>query len=286
MDKKPESYTGSICFRTATVLFLNVFLFLSFVSPAYSFNEDDFYKSWRSQLSKFVSSEGTVNYKGWKKSRSGLDKFISSLSNVSPTTYKKLTRNEKMALWINAYNAITIKQILDNYPIKRTGLNFFPTNSIRQIGGVWDKKKIVMVGRSVSLGDIENKILRKEFKDPLIHFAINCASKSCPRLLQKPYLGKTLPKQLHYSANRFIMDKSRNKFDSKNNKVELSSIFQWYRRDFVQPKGKPLLSGRSKEESGIIAFLRKYASGNALTLLQTNNFRVSYLRYDWSLNEG
>ncbi|GAB4408877.1 MAG: DUF547 domain-containing protein [Bacteroidia bacterium] len=208
---------------------------------------------WHAQLQKYVSATGSVNYAAWKRDEATLDAYLKSLSAQAPGA--DWTRNEQMTFWINAYNAFTVKLILKNYPLK----------SITDLKDPWDQKFITIGGRSLSLNDIEHEILRKQFADPRIHFAVNCASKSCPVLLNQAFSADKLDSQLDAQARAFINDSKLNRLAA--NKAELSEIFNWYRSDFEQ------------NGSTLIAFINRYAS----TKLQAAA-AISHLPYDWSLN--
>lgn len=264
---------------------VGLFLCLANVEPA-SALEQDFYKDWDKQLTKYVDARGTVNYRAWKNDRAGLDSFLTEAGKLTAQEYSAMRKEDRLAFWINLYNAFTIKQILDHYPLKRSGLNLYPDNSIRQIDGVWDKFRISAAGKSLSLSDIENKILRGELREPLIHFAINCASKSCPKLLNRAYSGGDLIyKDMETAAFEFVNDKTRNKFDAAARKIEISRIFEWFGDDFKARYGSKTLSGRSAKESAVISLLQKYVQGADRDLVASNKFSIGYLPYDWSLNE-
>lgn len=245
--------------------------------------KEDFYASWDKALHKYVSNRGDVNYRAWKADRGDLDSFLQSARNISAQDCAQMGKDEKLALWINLYNAFTAKLVLDHYPIQRSGFNLYPNSSIRQIDGVWDKYRVACCGRSVTLSEIENKILRGEFQQPLIHFAINCASRSCPKLMNRAYKGQTLEKDLDEAAREFINDSTRNRIDLRSRKVELSKIFDWFGDDF---KGRyEAISGRSVKESGVINFVMEHVKSPDKELLSSNKFTLGYLPYDWSLNE-
>ena len=202
---------------------------------------------WDKMLDKYVFVNGRVNYKDWKKEQNELKKYIRTLEENIPK--KSWSKNDKLAYWINTYNAITIDLILDNFPVK----------SIKEIKNRFEKK---LYKKKYSLGDIEHKILRK-MNEPRIHFAINCASKSCPKLLNESYNGRKLEEQLKAVTKAFLCNPKKNIL--KNNEVYLSRIFLWFSKDF----------GTKKEK---INFISKY-SGIKLT-----NPKIRYLAYDWSLN--
>ena len=211
-------------------------------------------------LTKHVKN-ARVHYDGFKKDEALLDEYLAVLSS---TNVKSLAGNRRFAFYINAYNAFTIKLVLTKFP----GIN-----SIKEIGGFfsspWGKKFILLNGRTVSLDHIEHDILRHEFNDPRVHFAINCASKSCPPLLNTPYKAEILEKQLDSQAIKFINDK-KNTF-IKGDTLFISKIFSWFKKDF---SNNPLL------------FIRKYALGELKAQLDSKagTIKIKYLYYDWSLN--
>ncbi|MCD4677674.1 MAG: DUF547 domain-containing protein [Desulfobacula sp.] len=234
-------------------------LFLFFASKAMANNDID-NRIYASLLKKHVISN-RVNYDGFKKDEKLLDEYLAILSH---TNVKSLSKNSRFAFFINAYNAFTIKLVLTKYP----GIN-----SIKEVGSFfsnpWDKKFILLQKRTVSLDHIEHGILRSKFKDPRIHFAINCASKSCPPLLDEPYESKILEDQLDIQAKKFINNKKNTII--KNNTLFISKIFQWFKEDFSD---NPLL------------FIKGYASGELKEKLNSakSNIKINYLNYDWSLN--
>jgi len=212
-------------------------------------------------LSKHVH-KGRVDYSGFKTDEQILDQYLDQLSRTDPGT---LSRTARFAFYINVYNAFTIKLILTKYP----GIN-----SIKEIGsffsGPWDKKFIPLNGRTVTLDHIEHEILRPQFKDPRVHVAINCASKGCPPLRSEPYEPETLEAQLDEQARAFINSPRFNRF--KEGTLYLSRIFKWFKEDF---NDNPL------------PFVRQYAAPPLAHHLSGTgqDIRISYLDYDWSLNQ-
>jgi hypothetical protein len=190
------------------------------------------HKLWDDLLQKNVTSKGNVDYKGFKKDEKALQVYLNTLTENLPE--KSWSKNAILAYWINAYNAYTVKLILDNYPVK----------SIKKIDNAWDKEFFTLGTKKYSLGEIEHKILRK-MNEPRIHFAINCASYSCPNLLNEAYSEKKIQRQLEFVAKSFINDKTKNSITS--NRVEISSIFDWFTTDF-------------KKEGTLIDFLNKYST--------------------------
>lgn len=211
-------------------------------------------------LAKYVKN-GEVDYKGFKSEEKELDRYLEILEKSDTG---KLDRNEKFAFYINAYNAWTIKLILTGYP---------GVKSIKDLGSIlkspWKKKICRLDGKVITLDDIEHKILRPVFKDPRVHFAVNCASKSCPPLFASPYRGADLEKQLDDASRGFVNDSANNRLDGKT--LYASRIFDWFAGDF---------------DKDIVGFFLKYAQGDLKKTLEENRnkIKVKYLDYDWSLN--
>ena len=219
------------------------------------------HEEWTSLLQKHVNKAGLVNYKGFIKDSMKLNAYLSKISANAPAN--SWSKDEKMAYWINAYNAFTVKLITSNYPVK-TIKELGANNPIIFVNTAWDKKFFSIGNKSMTLNTIEFKIIKK-FADARTHFAINCASISCPKLLDVAYEAKTLNAQLDQQGKAFLADTDKNKVSATNPK--LSSIFKWYSGDFEK--------GQTK-----IAFINKYANPQINT-----NANLDYLDYNWNLNE-
>jgi Protein of unknown function, DUF547. len=174
---------------------------------------------WDKLVSKYVNTSGFVNYKGFISDSVLLNKYLDILSNNAPE--ESWTKEQKMAFWINAYNAFTVKLIVDNYPVK----------SIKELGGSiykintpWDIKFIKIGENTYDLNNIEHGILRKDFPDARIHAVVNCASFSCPALLNKAFTADKLEEQLTAQMKYFVNDASKNTITAKG--AELSSLFK------------------------------------------------------------
>ncbi|MCP4694664.1 MAG: DUF547 domain-containing protein [Desulfobacterales bacterium] len=211
-------------------------------------------------LKKYVKN-GVVDYKGFRSSENRLDQYLKVLEK---TNAGKLPRDERFAFYINVYNAWTIKLILGGYP---------GVESIKDLGslfrGPWSKKICRIDGGVFTLDHIEHKILRPRFKDPRVHFAVNCASRSCPPLLSEPYRGADLHRQLDDSTRAFIDNARRNRLEE--NTLYVSKIFKWFSGDFNDDP---------------VGFFLKYAGGDFKKelLKRREKIDVDYLDYDWSLN--
>ena len=218
---------------------------------------------WNKLLQKHVNAQGKVNYKGLIEDSTDFNKYLTLLKSNHPNE-KNWTKNERLAYWINAYNAFTIKLILDHYPVKsikdiKNGIPFVNT--------VWDIKFIHIESATYDLNNIEHSIIRPRFGDPRVHMAVNCASTSCPNLRNEAYVAERLDEQLDAAATAFVNDKTKNILDPKNPK--LSKIFSWYRMDF------------NKNGNSVIKFINKYAD-----IKIDENASKDYLDYYWELNEA
>lgn len=210
------------------------------------------HQKWNALLQKHVSSKGNVDYKGFKKDEKALQVYLDELATNVPQ--KSWSRNAILAYWINAYNAYTVKLILDNYPLK----------SIKDIKDPWGKKFFTLGPKKYSLEEIEHEILRK-MNEPRIHFAINCASFSCPNLSNQAYTEAKIEAQLEAGVKAFVNDKTKNTISA--NTIEISKIFDWFSGDF-------------KTNGTVIDFLNKYSSVKI-----NKNAKVKYKDYNWSLND-
>jgi hypothetical protein len=239
-------------------------------------------------LKDHVDDKGMVNYKRLKASPQKLNAFVAAMSTVQPNSYEKWNKKEQIALWLNAYNALTLKAIVDNYPIKSSFFRsrIYPKNSIRQIPGVWSKIKFNIMGRDLTLGQIEHEILRKKFNEPRIHMAMVCAAMGCPPLLNKPYFAQRLNEQLQGRTRRFLANPAKFRIDSKAGVVYLSPIFKWFKGDFFNKYApEKYISKHGKEVSAVLNFIAGHLEKPDREYLLAGNFKIKYLKYDWSLNE-
>ena len=239
-------------------------------------------------LQKYVAN-GLVDYQGLKADQQSMTIYLKTLEQVDANKFQQWTKAEQMAFWINAYNAITIEGILRNYPIKWGSIISrarFPQNSIRQIGGFWDKVFVKVMGRDLTLNDIEHKVLRQEFDDPRIHFAIVCASIGCPILQSRAFFDDDLDQRLEQATRNFITNPGKVRLDKSENVLYLSPIFDWYKEDFpASANGMKKFDNYKKSNAGIIEFVIKYFPEAEQNYIIQNQPKIKYLNYDWSLNE-
>ncbi|WP_127717569.1 DUF547 domain-containing protein [Halobacteriovorax sp. HLS] len=232
---------------------LLLFLY-SFSLYAFDHNHTDFQNLLDKNL-KVEKKQALINYRAIKKSPLLLEAYLKKLSSVTTSQYDSWNREQRLAFLINAYNAFTIELIIRNYPVK----------SIRDIGtffqSPWNKTFFTLLDKKRSLDWLEHKKIRKDFKEPRIHFAVVCASMSCPNLQTKVFVAKNLEKQLESAAIYFINDQKKNTVIGK--KLYLSKIFKWYGSDFQDMR----------------LFIKRRLSEDVKTE------EIEWLDYDWSLNE-
>ena len=212
------------------------------------FNHD----AWNKILQRHVSIAGNVNYKGIKSNRKQLTNYITALGENMPN--ETFTKKDKLAYWINAYNAMTVDLIIRNYPLQ----------SIKDIKDPWEQRLWKLENKWYNLDEIEHQILRK-MNEPRIHFGIVCASFSCPKLQNEAFTASKLETQLTNATKEFLSDKNRN--DISENSIKLSNIFKWFKKDF-------------EDNGSLIDFLNQYSDVQI-----SKNARKSYLDYNWDLND-
>lgn len=217
---------------------------------------------WNNLLQKHVNTDGWVNYQGFVEDSVQLKSYLGILQNNPPA--KNWSENDKKAYWINAYNAFTVEIVRRNYPVESIR-DIGPKKTIPFVNTVWDIKFIKIAGATFDLNMLEHQILRKKFDDPRIHFAINCASFSCPPLRTEAYTGPKVDAQLEDQARTFINDGFRNVIAKE--KLQLSKIFKWFSGDFTK-------------EKTLLEFIRPYAK----TAFEEDP-EIEYLEYQWNLNK-
>lgn len=220
---------------------------VAFAGPGKSSKGTDL---WDQLLKKYVTPGGLVDYTAFKADNN-FKKCLDLLASELPT--EKWSREEQMAHWINVYNAFTVKLITDHYPVA----------SIKDLDDPWKQEFIVLAGKKFSLDHIEHEILRKQFNEPRIHFALNCAAYSCPVLPNYAIRADKLDKQLDHLTREFLNDIHRNRISGKL--AQISQIFEWFADDF-------------KAEGGVRVFIEKHRG------IIDPNVELSFIQYDWKLN--
>jgi hypothetical protein len=215
-----------------------------------------------------------VNYKLLLEEKEVLFSFTDKLGNISPHSHPEQfkSKNERLAFWINAYNAFILKTIVENYPVESI-------KSINFIGfTVWLNKNIIG-NEKISFKSLEDDIIRDEFKDPRIHFAINCASFSCPPLQALAFTAKNLDAQMDESAKEFVNNKNNFRVDDREKTIFLSSIFDWYEDDFLDWLEK----SKNIKEPHLLDYIKLYSNQEIPDIWYT--YDIDYFDYDWRLND-
>ena len=250
-------------FLATLALFFIISLWSSCSAPKISSNSPPpSHAIWDSLLRQYVDDYGLVDYQGMAADSNELKEYLDLLSQNAPNK-KSWSEVEQMAYWINAYNAFTVKLIIDNYPVNsikdiKDGIPFVNT--------VWDIKFINIAGEELDLNNIEHGILRKDFDDPRLHFALVCASMSCPKLQNFAYTADRLEEQLQEAAREFLNEPFRNNIGGST--IQLSKILDWYWGDF-----KDTYANRYE-------LVKDYAQTEV-----NMDSEIEFLEYDWNLNE-
>jgi hypothetical protein len=235
-----------------------------------------------------VNDIGMVNYAALKANPEDLNAYLSTIANLDADVFTRWAESEQIAFWCNAYNAYTLKAIIDHYPIEASffGRFRFPKNSIRQIAGVWDTMQWPIMGKRMTLDEIEHKTLRVQFDEPRIHAALVCAAMSCPPLRDEPYDGDRLDAQLDEEMVAFLGDANRFRIDRDKDIVYLSPILKWYGDDFIKSYGVDEgFANHEPVERAVLNAIAPHIDEEDGAYLRSAQYTVKYLDYDWSLNE-
>jgi len=267
--------------------FILLFLILLLPSIGYADALNSFdYTEYNQVLGQYVDDEGWVDYKNLKANRGGVDRIVQAMQTLTPEEYAEWTSDDQKAFWANAYNVLTLKLIIDRYPIKPNWKTraLFPKNSIRQIPGAWKKVTFEVMGEARTLDGIEHEILRKEWSDPGIHFAIVCASISCPPLRNEAFTGVQWDEQIKDQVKVFLSRSTNFQIDRTKGVLKLNAILNWFQEDFIA-SAQPLKANLKPALAGVAHYLMPYLDAETQTWLRTAQYKMDWLEYDWSLNE-
>lgn len=250
--------------------------------PRNTFSHDTF----EELLRKYVNTEGQVDYEKWHASQTDLDtldSYLAAVSAYSPeTTPKRFARqSEALAYWLYAYNAYVIRSILEHWPLDSVTDVKAPIEAVTGFGFFY-RQKFLFGEVAYSLYAVENDIIRKSYKDPRVHFVLNCASASCPVLKPELPTGDDLETLLHESTLEFVTDERNVFIDYDKKQVHVSTIFKWYEKDFLNELrrlGLPL-------DRGVIEYIATVAPEKLrVELAAVREFETTYVDYDWSIND-
>ena len=287
MPRPPRKVSGTLRYL---IPYAFVFFLLASASLCAEETPSTFdYSDWEQFLKKYVNEKGEVNYRAAKEDPSLLDAYLGKIKSLTMKELSQWSREEYMALLINAFNAGVIRTVLDYYPVK----------NIMNIPGGWEQAK-VQIGRPLkrssptgsasfthSLNEIESTLLRKTYRDEKILFVLSRAAKGSPRLRREAYTGSKLEGQLYLATREFVNDEARNRIQPGEKKIVLSRIFKWYARDFLLNWGNfPEDIKWGPEEMAVLSFFAHYLEDPPkVEFLKNAKYKVKYDPFDWRLND-
>jgi len=269
VQQRSPHHLRPVWLRLATPLWvLATALLLTTVAPPDAAAQQVDHSAFDRLLRAHVDEQGMVDYDAFARS----PEFRRYLDALARADLAPLPQNERLALWINAYNAYTI-ELINRHEERRSIRNINRTLGFIRGKGPWSEAMATVAGHTYTLDQIEHEIIRVRFDEPRIHFALVCAAIGCPPLRREAYAGSRLEAQLEEQAKLFLLGSpEKNRIDVQTRRVHLSPIFRWYGEDF----------GRDDAEIGL--YLARYFSGAEQALLRSGDFRIEYTHYDWSLN--
>lgn len=241
-------------------------------------------------FNEYVNDKGMVDYQSLKLKRHVLKALLDEFKQLDPKEYNNWSKEDRIALWINAYNIQMLKIIVDNYPIKasRWLKPFFGPNSIQHIKGIWDKYKFIVMQEEFTLIEADRLIFRKRFSEPRVFFALSRASLSGPPMRNEPYYGKKLYKQLDDQVKKLLSRPLAYEIDREERIVYLSPIFEpgMYGKEFISKYGTDKKFKDQKPATrAVLNFLTGYLPKQDVDFLETENYSVKYISYDWRIND-
>ena len=226
-------------------------------------------------LRAHVDDNGMVDYAGLKKEQALLESIVTDFAGTSRADYDAWSSSDQLAFLINAYNVYTLALIVRKYPV----------DSIQRLSKPWDRRGWTLLGKKVSLNDIEHKYIRKWFDEPRIHFALVCAAMGCPPLQNEVWEGDRLEEQFERPIRHLMAHPKKFRIERDKKRVSLSRLFEWYGKDFVSrhlPQNG--FEGKSKTMRAVLNFFARYLTEEDATFLNSGTYSVRFTRYDWSLN--
>lgn len=267
------------------VSFLAVVWALS-ILPSSAF--DHRHAAFTAELQKYVGMS-QVDYGEWKKSPANLKRYIDDLKAIGPEEYSKFSEGEKKALWLNAYNALTIYLVLEKYPIQGKK-DYYPKDSIRQIDGFWEDNFITIGGKKASLAQIEHNLLRRDFRDPRTHFAVVPAALGGATIERVAYSAPGLDRWLDRKAREYLGSDKNVRVDTAEGIVYVPQLFRWFPLDFAKSVGLGKAFPPPTDDQIIVAYLKKKGTPELKAKIEAmgkddEDIRVIYEPFDWTLND-
>jgi len=227
--------------------------------------------------------DGWVYYRALKADRGKLDGYVNLLAT---TAVDKLSKDERLAFWLNAYNALVLRTVIDHYPIQKRSAEY-PDRSIRQIPGAFERLPHKVAGRTLTLDQIEQTVL-PEFNDPRVYLALGRGASGSGRLRSEAFSGAQVEQQLTEVAHECVSRPECVHIDRDNNKMNISAIFSWREKQFVPAfvdKAPAAFASRSPVERAVLGFIQPKLLTTEKEFLAKNAFQVVYMPFDWSLND-
>lgn len=248
-----------------------------------------FHDKCASILETYVDDNGMVDYKALSRKKAELNQLLDEFAKLDPDEYNSWKKEDKIAFWLNAYNIKMLSIITENYPIESARILriFWPPDSIRHIKGIWDEYKFIVMDEEFTLKEVERRFFRKEFDEPRAFLAISYASRSSPPLRNEPYYGRRLYKQLDDQARRFLSKPNSFRIDRRGRTVYLSAVFQpsWFGKEFISKYGTDKkFKEHPRAVRAVLNFATNYISKRDIAFLETGNYSIKYINYNWRLN--
>jgi hypothetical protein len=237
---------------------------------------------------ELISDDGRVAYATLRRKRTDMMTSMRELETLNPAVLMSLSKEERIAFWINTYNVCMIKLIIDRYPIEpKWYMILYPDNSIMQIPNAWTNVYFNIQKLEYNLKEIEQNFLLERYKDPRICFAISYASVGGANIRKEPYRGGDLETQLNDQVKQYLKSEKGLKLDKANNVLYLSNLFQMHKKTFIESEFASILKFRNRkvEERAWLNFILPYLDETDVYYLEKNNVEIKFIQYDWHLNE-
>jgi hypothetical protein len=264
-----------------------VVLSLAFAAPSAAQSSDSvpvFHRAF-DQILDINVRDGLVYYRAVRSDRGRLDRYVASL-NVPKATYDRWSRDEQIAFWLNAYNAILLQTVINHYPIQGKS-SMYPASSVRQIPGAFEQAKHRLAGRSLTLDEIEKTVL-PEFKDPRLYLALGRGAVGSGRLRSEAYVGDRLSAQLNAVQAEFVADQAMMKIDRLTGRLSVTPLISWHEAEFVAAYDKGTegrFAQRSPVERAILTFVTPHLLRLEKEFVEKNDFQIVFHQLDWRLND-
>jgi len=251
----------------------------------------EFHSKFSDFFDEYVTEAGLVDYDTLRRRRLRLNRLLLTFDEIDRQRYESWPKEDKLAFWINTYNLKTLDIVVRNYPIEASRILtiFWGPYSVRHLGDIWNDYRFVVMDEQFTLAEVERRFFREEFDDPRVFFALTRATMASPPLRNEPYFGYRLDEQLEDQAQRFFDSDYGFRIDRENSTVYISTILQpirtWYGLEFEDHYATDLLfKDKEPPVRALLNFITNYISPSEVNYLQTANYNVRYIPYDWTLN--